>query len=135
VVQGAYEQTGRCADSGTRLELQADHVKGREEFEDALDADFIENMTLRCRRCNVIRRPSHEYGGLTLFCLSGCFNNALLVVSGRAAPALSEELARVSASLCDRGGVPALLGRLSLARGVQMPAIAGSAWPVTIKCP
>ena len=46
-------------------ELQADHINGRESFKDPLDADYIENMTLRCRRCNVIRRPSHEFGGLT----------------------------------------------------------------------
>jgi hypothetical protein len=29
------------------------------------DADTLENITLRCRRCNVIRRPSHKKGGLT----------------------------------------------------------------------
>lgn len=28
-------------------------------------ADRLENMTLRCRRCNVIRRPSHKQGGKT----------------------------------------------------------------------
>lgn len=27
-------------------------------------ADQLENMVLRCRRCNVIRRPSHSNGGL-----------------------------------------------------------------------
>lgn len=56
-------QTGRCADCGSRLELQADHVMTRQEHGDA--ADILENMTLRCRRCNVIRRPSHLKGGLT----------------------------------------------------------------------
>lgn len=65
VMEWAYRQTGRCADCGTRLELQADHVEGREQFKDPLEADFIENMTFRCRRCNVVRRPSHEFGGLT----------------------------------------------------------------------
>lgn len=60
-----YQQDGKCHDCGTRLELQADHNKPREEYADPLDADFIENMVLRCRRCNVIRRPSHEYGGQT----------------------------------------------------------------------
>jgi hypothetical protein len=65
VMEWVYQQTGRCADCGSRLELQADHIRGREQFEDPLDADFIENMTLRCRRCNVVRRPSHGFGGLT----------------------------------------------------------------------
>ena len=64
IVMGwVYQQAGRCADCGSRLELQADHIQGRESFPDPLDADFIENMTLRCRRCNVIRRPSHEPRG------------------------------------------------------------------------
>jgi len=57
------EQSGKCADCESRLELQADHVKTREEYGDA--ADRLENMTLRCRRCNVVRRPSHKQGGLT----------------------------------------------------------------------
>lgn len=56
-------QTGRCADCGTRLELQADHIEPRETHGD--DADRLENMILRCRRCNVIRRPSHKQGGQT----------------------------------------------------------------------
>ena len=56
-------QSGHCADCKTRLELQADHVVPREELGD--DADTLDNMTLRCRRCNVIRRPSHKHGGKT----------------------------------------------------------------------
>jgi hypothetical protein len=66
VMEWIYQQTGRCADCGSRLELQADHIKGRESYDDPLDADFIENMILRCRRCNVVRRPSHEFGGITV---------------------------------------------------------------------
>jgi hypothetical protein len=58
-----YKQSGRCEDCGARLELQADHVETRQQFGD--DADRLENMLLRCRRCNVIRRPSHNQGGLT----------------------------------------------------------------------
>lgn len=58
-----FQQTGRCHDCGTRLELQADHIETREEHGDA--ADRLENMTLRCRRCNVVRRPSHKQGGIT----------------------------------------------------------------------
>lgn len=65
VMEWFYAQSGKCVDCGSRLELQADHIKPRQSYKDPLDADFIENMTLRCRRCNVIRRPSHEYGGKT----------------------------------------------------------------------
>jgi len=65
VMKWFYSQDGRCQDCGSRLELQADHINPRQSFRDKLDADFIENMTLRCRRCNVIRRPSHEQGGKT----------------------------------------------------------------------
>ena len=58
-----FNQTGQCADCGTRLELQADHIIPREELGD--DADTVENLTLRCRRCNVVKRPSHKLGGQT----------------------------------------------------------------------
>lgn len=63
VRQWHFEQTGKCEDCGTRLNLQADHIIPREKLGN--NADYIENMTLRCRRCNVIRRPSHKNGGLT----------------------------------------------------------------------
>ena len=63
VIHWHFEQTGKCADCGALLELQADHIVTREELGD--DADRLENMTLRCRRCNVIRRPSHKKGGIT----------------------------------------------------------------------
>lgn len=56
-------QSGRCADCGARLELQADHIVPREELGE--EADRLSNMMLRCRRCNVIKRPSHRQGGLT----------------------------------------------------------------------
>lgn len=63
VIKWHIDQSGRCADCGTRLSLQADHIKTRADHGD--DADYLENMTLRCRRCNVIRRPSHKQGGKT----------------------------------------------------------------------
>lgn len=63
VRQWHFDQIGRCVDCGSRLELQADHVIPREELGDA--ADTLDNMILRCRRCNVIKRPSHKNGGLT----------------------------------------------------------------------
>ncbi|MDY5450209.1 MAG: HNH endonuclease [Clostridia bacterium] len=63
VRQWHFNQNGRCADCNTRLDLQADHIIPREELGDA--ADTLDNLTLRCRRCNVIKRPSHKNGGLT----------------------------------------------------------------------
>jgi len=63
VRQWHFDQSGKCMDCGTRLELQADHVIPKEELGAA--ADRLNNMALRCRRCNVIRRPSHKKGGLT----------------------------------------------------------------------
>jgi hypothetical protein len=83
VMDWVYKQTGRCADCGSRLELQADHIKGREQFKDPLQADFIENMTLRCRRCNVIRRPSHQFGGLTFLTAEAALMWILLVIRPR----------------------------------------------------
>jgi len=65
VMDWFYAQDGKCRDCGTRLELQADHNIPRESHDNPLDADYIENMVLRCRRCNVIKRPSHEFGGQT----------------------------------------------------------------------
>lgn len=63
VRQWHFEQSGKCADCGTRLELQADHIIPKEVLGDA--ANTLDNMTLRCRRCNVIKRPSHKHGGET----------------------------------------------------------------------
>lgn len=63
VRQWHFEQSGKCADCGTRLELQADHIISKEELGD--DANTLDNLTLRCRRCNVIKRPSHKQGGKT----------------------------------------------------------------------
>ena len=65
VFQWLYAQSGVCEDCGTRLELQADHIQPKETFENPEDADFLENLELRCRRCNVIKRPSHVNGGKT----------------------------------------------------------------------
>lgn len=66
-MQAVYEwlnsQRGRCKDCQTRLDLQADHIVPIQEIGE--EADSLENMTLRCRRCNVVRRESHKLGGLT----------------------------------------------------------------------
>lgn len=63
--QWFYDRQGVCVDCGTRLELQADHIIPKETFDDPEDADYLENLDLRCRRCNVIKRPSHKNGGKT----------------------------------------------------------------------
>ena len=63
VRQWHFDQDGKCVDCGTRIELQADHVIPREVLGD--EADTLNNMTLRCRRCNVVKRPSHKKGGIT----------------------------------------------------------------------
>lgn len=69
VMDWFYKQIGKCKTCGTRLELQADHITPREDYirtgNDPMDADTIENITLRCRRHNVTRRPSHQWGGQT----------------------------------------------------------------------
>ena len=62
VLRWFYSMSGRCVDPGcgTRLDLQADHIDGRENHTDQpMDADWLENMTLRCRRHNVAKRKSH----------------------------------------------------------------------------
>lgn len=58
-----YSESGNCADCGTKLDLQADHVNPVVKLGEA--ADTLDNLKLRCRRCNVIRRESHKKGGAT----------------------------------------------------------------------
>ena len=52
-----YNQCGMCVDCKTRLELQVDHVVPIEKI--GVKAQTLENLELRCRRCNVRKRPSH----------------------------------------------------------------------------
>lgn len=77
VLKWHIEEEGKCADCGTRLELQADHMETREDHGDA--ADRLENMTLRCRRCNVVRRPSHKNGGKTFLTTESALMWILLI--------------------------------------------------------
>lgn len=42
-------------------------------------ADRLDNMLLRCRRCNVIRRPSHKHGGKTFLTAEAALMWILLV--------------------------------------------------------
>ncbi|MGH9429818.1 MAG: HNH endonuclease, partial [Terriglobia bacterium] len=64
-----YAQSGRCTRCGTRLFLEADHIRSKQEYaeadEDPEEADRLENLQLLCKRCNVIKRPSHELGGIS----------------------------------------------------------------------
>ncbi|MGY1602381.1 HNH endonuclease [Geodermatophilus sp. SYSU D00815] len=60
VMQWLYAQDGRCVDCKTRLDLQADHIEGRETFDDPHEADWLSNLCLRCRRHNVAKRKSHK---------------------------------------------------------------------------
>ena len=48
-----------------RDDLLAALAKGHRGRQLHAVADRLENMTFRCRRCNVIRRPSHKQGGKT----------------------------------------------------------------------
>ena len=58
-----YSQKGLCVTCGTRLNLQAEHIVSREEI--GKEADRLSNLQLMCRRCNVVKRPSHKQGGIT----------------------------------------------------------------------
>lgn len=83
VMRWFYAEAGTCADCGTRLDLQADHVDPRQNYENPGDADRLDNLTLRCRRCNVIRRPSHVFGGVTHLSAEAALMWILLVVRPR----------------------------------------------------
>ena len=65
VMRWFYDREGVCVDCGTHLELQADHIIPKETFANKRDADYLDILELRCRRCNVIKRPSHKNGGKT----------------------------------------------------------------------
>lgn len=69
VMEWFYAQPGRCASCGTRLFLEADHIKPKQEFResgrDETDADTLDNLQLLCKRCNVTKRPSHDLGGIS----------------------------------------------------------------------
>ena len=95
VRQWHFEQSGKCADCGTRLELQADHIIPKEELGDA--ANTLENLTLRCRWCNVIKRPSHKQGGKTFLTAEA----ALMWILFTKQPSTYEEFA----SLCREYGL------------------------------
>ena len=61
----------------TLCEAILNGVRDQEAF--AKCADRLENMILRCRRCNVIRRPSHKLGGKTFLTTEAALMWILLV--------------------------------------------------------
>lgn len=69
VMAWLYAQSGKCSVCGTRLFLEADHIKSKQAFveegKDPGEADHLENLQLLCKRCNVIKRPSHALGGIS----------------------------------------------------------------------
>lgn len=69
VMRWFYAQSGKCSVCGTRLFLEADHVRSKQDHIagglTAEDADTLENLQLLCKRCNVIKRPSHAFGGIS----------------------------------------------------------------------
>ena len=69
VMEWLYAQSGKCSNCGTSLFLEADHIHSKQEYEEAgedpQEADRLENLQLLCKRCNVIKRPSHALGGIS----------------------------------------------------------------------
>lgn len=69
VMKWFYAQSGKCSICSTRLFLEADHIRSKQDFleqgEDVENADTLENLQLLCKRCNVIKRPSHAFGGIS----------------------------------------------------------------------
>jgi 5-methylcytosine-specific restriction endonuclease McrA len=69
VMEWFYKQDGKCTNCGTRLFLEADHIRSKQDFREAglpeTDADTLDNLQLLCKRCNVIKRPSHDLGGIS----------------------------------------------------------------------
>jgi hypothetical protein len=69
VMEWFYNLNGKCAVCGTRLFLEADHITSKQAHLEAGssvdEADALGNMQLLCKRCNVIKRPSHKLGGVS----------------------------------------------------------------------
>lgn len=83
VLSWFYAQNGRCASCGSRLHLEADHIKGKAEFhaegQDPSEADTLSNLQLLCKRCNVVKRESHLLGGLSFHTAQAALMWILLV--------------------------------------------------------
>jgi 5-methylcytosine-specific restriction endonuclease McrA len=96
-----YAQSGRCAKCGRRLHIEADHIKGKNEFikegRNPNEADSLANLQLLCKRCNVVKRESHLLGGLSFHTAQAALMWILLVKR----PATLEEFT----ALCRRAGL------------------------------
>lgn len=77
-----YSQSGRCVHCGTRLGLQADHITPVQQGGNWT----LSNFQLLCRRCNVIKRPSHKKGGRTYLSAESALMWLLLVHRPRTYP-------------------------------------------------
>ncbi|MBS3114722.1 HNH endonuclease [Candidatus Woesearchaeota archaeon] len=69
VMKWFYNQNGKCVNCGTRINIEVDHFKSKDEFikegKSPDEADTLNNLQLLCKRCNVIKRESHKFGGLS----------------------------------------------------------------------
>jgi hypothetical protein len=66
LVQHNYQGIAETLLESLSWDLHAALMTGKGTYEEFANvADRLDNMTLRCRRHNVIRRPSHANGGLT----------------------------------------------------------------------
>jgi hypothetical protein len=101
VMDWFYSQPGTCANCGRRLHLEADHIKGKNEFigegRDQAEADRLDNLQLLCKRCNVVKRESHLLGGLSFHTAQAALMWILLVKR----PATLDEYSE----LCRRAGL------------------------------
>ena len=64
-----------------------------------------------------------DYLDLVVSCLYGCFSRPQAVVYWGAAAALSQNLEGIPVEVCDRGGLPRVLGCVPLAGRFRMPAL------------
>ena len=71
----------------------------------------------------LLRNPILLTYGLGILCLSGCFSKPQAVVYRRAAPSISENLARVPIDVRERRGLPEISGSVPLAGGFCLSAM------------
>jgi hypothetical protein len=90
VMDWFYGMDGTCSVCGSRMHIEVDHIKGKDEFLqeglDPADADTLDNLQLLCRRCNVIKRESHKLGGLSFATAQAALMWILLVERPKTLP-------------------------------------------------
>lgn len=84
-------------------------------------ASSIRNVTVGSRV--TITAQSATMADLAASCLYGCFSRPQAVVYWGAAAALSQNLEGIPVEVCDRGGLPRVLGCVPLAGRFRMPAL------------